>query len=185
MPISDEKLSSYLDQKGYEVSALKEEAKRLDFSQISDMPAFIQQRISEVTEQIPDEIEYKPVILKYFRCALKAYNRGDDDAFRLDYLRADRNLENALSDRWTLGVIKQYGRNAERFNEAIKEKRKPAWDLWQKMADEIRSKMLAANPNREPSRREIALKVEQSLKNEGSEHAASFETIKRRIVISG
>lgn len=185
MPVSREELSSYLDQKSYELRALKEEAKRLDFSKLEDIPAFIQQRISEVTDQIPDEIEYKPIILKYFRCALKAYNRGDDDAFRLHYLRADRNLENALSDSWTLGVIKQYGRNAERFNEAIKEKRKPAWDLWQKMADEIHLKMLVANQNRKPSKREIALKIEQRLKSEGSEHAASFETIKRRIVIGG
>lgn len=185
MPILEEQIDSYLDQKSYELLALKEEAKRLDFSKVPDVVELIQLRISEIHDQIPDELEQKSIILRQLRIALKAYSRGDDEGFRLSFLRADKNIDNALSDRWTLGVTKQYGRNAERFNEEIKEKRKPAWDLWQKIADEIHCKMLAANPKRKPSTREIAKKVEQRLKSEGSEHAASFETIKRRIVISG
>ncbi|MDP4556260.1 hypothetical protein Q9247_01030 [Halomonas meridiana] len=183
--ITDEQLSSYLDQKGYEVMALKEEAKWLDFSQVDDIPALIKLRISEVNEQISEEVDYKPKILKYFRCALKAYNCGDDDAFRLDYLRADRNLENARSDQREIGISKQYGRNAERSAQVKKELREPAWQLWQTIADEIVSIMLVKNSAKTPSKHEIAKIIEKRLRNEGSEHAASFETIRKIIEIRG
>jgi len=183
--VTDEQLKSYLKQKGYELQALKEEAKRITFPENIDVVAFIQQRITEITEQIPDELEHKPIILKYLRCALKAYNRGDDDAFRLDLLRAEKNTDNALSDRWTLGVTKQYGRNAEESKKAKQEQRKPAWDLWQEIADKMVSDMRASNPSKVPSKRELAIKIESRLRENRSQHAASFETIKKRIVIHG
>lgn len=181
----EEQIRSYFEQKNHEFLALREEARRLIFPEQLDVEALIQDRIEEVTDLIPDKLEQKPFILKFLRCALKDYKRGNDDGFRINYLRADKNIDNALSDQWTLGVTKQFGRNAERSAQVKRELREPAWQLWQATADEIVSKMLSANPARTPSKREIAKKIEQRLKSEGSEHAASFETIKKHIVIRG
>lgn len=185
MAISDSQVKSYFRQKGHEVKALKEEASRLDFSQYDDVCGFIEYLMGEIKEEIPDEIEAKPVALKYYRCAIKAYKRGDDDDFRLSFLRADKNLDSALSDRWALGVTKQYGQNAEHLAQEVREARAPAWGLWQRMADNIVAEMRLVNPSKKPSVREVSQRVHQRLAQESPEHQASVETIRRRIHISG
>lgn len=185
MAVSVSELESYLAQKSHEVMALKEEASRQDFSHLDDVCGFIEYRMGEIKEQIPDEVEAKPVALRYYRSAIKAYQRGDDDSFRLSFLRAEMNLDNALSDRWTFGVIKQFGKNAERSAQEVREARAPAWGLWQRMADNIVAEMRLVNPSKKPSVREVSQRVHQRLAQESPEHQASAETIRRRIHISG
>ena len=128
---------SRIKQIGYEVQALQEEANRLVLP--DDIPRLLESW-SNHAENLSYELPQKSIIKKLLRVALNDFILNDMQQVRLGILRAMKNFENASHDKWVIGVQKQYGHNVERLRQINKETVKPKHDLWQKMADEMRSK---------------------------------------------
>lgn len=166
-------LKSGIRQLGYEVQALQEEANRLKLP--DDIPKLIESWMRSA-EELPDELPQKPEIIKFLRVALNNFNRGDMQSTRLCILRAKKNFENTGHDKWVMGVQKQYGQNAERQRQINKETVKPKHDLWQEMADNIRSES-----TRKMSKLEVAREIKKRLDQKNPEKSGAVDYMRKNI----
>lgn len=169
-----EKEKSGIRRIGYEVQALLEEANWLKLP--DDIPALIESWLNHA-EDLSDDLPQKSEIKKFLRVALNDFYLNDMQQVRLGILRAMKNFENASHDKWMMGVQKQYGHNAERLRQINEENVKPKHDLWQYMADDIRSKS-----SRKMSKLELAKKIKLDLDNRDPEKSGSVENIRKKIL---
>lgn len=166
-------VKSCVKQKGYEVQALQEEANRLILP--DDIPELLKSWMNHA-ENLSDELPQKSEIKKFIRVALNDFYLNDMEQVRLGILRAMKNFENAKHDKWVHGVKKQYGRNIEILQKINEETIKPKHDLWQSMADDIRSKA-----SRKMSKLELAEKIKMELDKCDPEKSGAIDYIRKKI----
>lgn len=129
------------------------------------------ERSKATADKLPDELPQKMKILKYLGAAEAALQRQDMRNVRFWFLKARMNHENALHDKWLMGVQRQFGKDADHRRQQVKEEREPEWQRWQAEADKIVAKSAI-----QLSKRALAIKVRNNLKL-----TDSVDTIRKRI----
>lgn len=169
-----EDVKSYVRQLGYQVQALQEEANRLVLP--DDIPELLNSWLQHA-EKLSDELPQKPTIQKFLHVALNDYRLNNMQQVRLGILRVMKHFEDANHDKWVMGVQKQYGQNAECLRQINEKTVKPKHDLWQKMADEMRSK----SPRR-ISKLQLARKIKAELDERDPGKSGELNYIRKKII---